>query len=313
VRAELNYPDQRTLIGDGVSLFSNWQSKPAPMEKKDEGKQNYIGTKQNLMALLEGSPCRQCCSPIMIKSTSNLGTALSVVYTCQRGHENEWNSSIPNKERTHCEVDLDLCAASIMAKSTAAKLRDTLDIAGFKSMSSTVFNSAQNKLNEVAEQYLKLDQELTMAKIKLAYRGMAPELEIDTAFHTRINSWTAVTTALCARTKLVAESVMEVTGDGVCSQQLEKRGMGKVLPVVIERYGGLSGVTTDACGSLRKQVGDIVKELVEKKECEQLLDIWHQQKNIYSKYVAYIDSKWGVLPQRIGDDGKKILNTMADI
>ena len=89
-----------------------------------------------------------------------------------------------------------MCAASIMAKSTAAKIRDTLDIAGFKSMSSTIFNAVQNKLNEVAEQYLKLDKELTIAKIKLAYRGMAPEFEIDTAFHTRINSWTSVTTAL---------------------------------------------------------------------------------------------------------------------
>ncbi len=36
-------------------------------------------------------------------------------------------------------------------------------------------------------------------------------------------------------------------------------------------------------------------------------------KKKYFKYVAYIDSKWGVLPQRIGDDGKKISNSMADI
>ena len=63
---------------------------------------------------------------------------------------------------------------------------DTLDIAGFKSMSSTVFNAAQNKLNEVTEDYLKLDKKLTESKIKLAYRGTAPEFEIDTAFHTRI-------------------------------------------------------------------------------------------------------------------------------
>jgi hypothetical protein len=115
-----------------------------------------------------------------------------------------------------------------MAKSTAAKIRDTLDIAGFKSMSSTVFNAAPNKsVNEVAEQYWKLDSELTVAKIKLAYRGMASEFEIDTAFHTRINSWTSVMTALCARTKLVAESAMEVTGEGVCSQQLKKGEWGR--------------------------------------------------------------------------------------
>ena len=53
--------------------------------------------------------------------------------------------------------------------------------------------------------------------------------------------------------------------------------------------------------------------MVRKGECEQLLDIWHQQKGIYSKFVAYVSAKWGVLPPRIGDDGKKISNTMADI
>ena len=92
----------------------------------------------------------------MVKSTSNLGTALSIVYTCKLGHENEWTSSVSNKERTHTEVDFELSAATIMAKSTSAKLRDTLDIAGFKSILLTVFNSAQNKLNEIAENYLDL-------------------------------------------------------------------------------------------------------------------------------------------------------------
>ena len=99
----------------------------------------------------------------------------------------------------------------------------------------------------------------------------------------------------------------------VYSQQLEKWEMQRVLPAVIEQYGGCSSVTTDACGSLRKQVADIVKPMVEKGVCEQLLDIWHQQKGIYSKYVAFIDSKWGVLPRRTGDDGKPISNSMADI
>ena len=313
-RDNLGYPDQKTVISDGVRLLCNYKAEKATIEKQDEAKENYIGTKKNFIGILEGSPCRECCAPISVKSTSNFGTALSIVYTCGTGHEVEWNSSIPNKERTHSElVDFDLCAASIMAKSTAAKIRDTLDISGFKSMSSTVFNAAQNKLNEVAEDYLKLDKEITESKIKLAYRGTAPEFEIDTAFHTRINSWTSVTTALCARTKLVAESAMEVTGEGVCSQQLEKRGMARVLPAVIDRYGGCSSVTTDACGSLRKQVADIVKPLVIKGECEQLLDIWHQQKGIYSKFIAYIDSKWGSLPRRTGDDGKPISNSMADI
>jgi hypothetical protein len=285
-RDNLGYHDQRTVISDGVRLLCNYKAEKATIDTKDEAKNKYIGTKKNFIEFLEGRPCRECCAPISVKSTSNFGTALSIVYTCKTGHETEWNSSAPNKERTHSEVDFDLCAASIMAKSTAAKIRDTLDIAGFKSMSSTVFNAAQNKLNEVAEDYLKLDKELTETKIKLAYRGTAPEFEIDTAFHTRINSWTSVTTALCARTKLVAETAMEVTGEGVCSQQLEKRGMARVLPAVIDRYKGCSSVTTDTCGSLRKQVADIVKPMVDKGECEQLLDIWHQQKGIYSKFIA---------------------------
>ena len=152
MRAELDFPDQRTVIADGVAILRNWLSKPAPRESKEEAKTNYIGSTENFIALLEGRPCRQCCSPIIIKSTSNLGSALSLVYTCEKGHEYEWNSSDLNKERTHCEADFELCAATIMAKSTAAKLRDTLDVAGFKAMSSTVFNFAQNKLNELAEQ-----------------------------------------------------------------------------------------------------------------------------------------------------------------
>ncbi len=78
---------------------------------------------------------------------------------------------------------------------------------------------------------------------------------------------------------------MEVTGKGVCSQQLEKRGMAKVLPAVIKQYRGCSSVMTNACGSrLRKQVAEIVKEMVENRKYKQLLNIWHQQKNIYSKY-----------------------------
>ena len=308
-RENLSYPDQKTVISDGVNLLCNYKSEKAALMETNM----FFGDKKFFIELLEGQPCRRCCAPITVKSTANLGVAISLVVVCKNGHEMEWNSSEPNKECTHCTADFDLCAATIMAKSTAARLRDTLEVAGFQKMSSTVFNSAQNELNELAEKYLTFDKALTESKIKQAYGVMAPEFEIDTAFHTRINSWTAVTTALCARTKLVAESVMEVTGEGICSQQLEKRGMGKVLPAVIERYDSCSSVTTDACGSLRKQVADIVKPMVEKGECEQLLDIWHQQKGIYSKYCAFIDSKWGVLPPRHGEDGKRIPNSMADI
>ena len=67
--------------------------------------------------------------------------------------------------------------------------------------------------------------------------------------------------------------------------------MAQLLPAVIDRYKGCSSVTTDACGSLQKQVADTVKPMVEKGEFGQLLDIWHQQKRIYWKYIAYIDSK----------------------
>ena len=79
VRAELDFPDQRTVIADGVALLRNWLSKPAPRESKEEAKTNYIGSTENFIALLEGRPCRQCCSPILIKSTSNLGIAWSFV------------------------------------------------------------------------------------------------------------------------------------------------------------------------------------------------------------------------------------------
>ena len=88
-----------------------------------------------------------------------------------------------------------------------------------------------------------------------------------------------------ARTKLVAWSELEVTGKGVSSQQFEKIGIGKGLPAVIEKYGGRSSVTSDSCVSLLKQVKGIVQELLKKKgEREQLRDIWHQQKRIFTKW-----------------------------
>ena len=103
------------------------------------------------LELVEGQPCRGCCTPVTIRTFINCGTAISIVAVCQKGHEYEWNSSAPNKERTHCSADFDLSAATIMAKSTATKLRETLEVAGFQKMSTTVFNSQQNELNEIAE------------------------------------------------------------------------------------------------------------------------------------------------------------------
>ncbi len=66
----------------------------------------------------------------------------------------ERNSSEPNKECTHYSAD-------VMSNSTEAKLQDTLKVAVFQKMSTTVFNSAQNELNELAEQYLVFDKALT--------------------------------------------------------------------------------------------------------------------------------------------------------
>ena len=84
------------------------------------GKREVHWNKKKInIEILEGSPCRESCAPISVKSTSNFGTALSIVYTCETGHGIEWNSSVPNKERTHSEseVDFDLCAASIRWRS----------------------------------------------------------------------------------------------------------------------------------------------------------------------------------------------------
>ena len=279
----------------------------------------FIGSKQLLLELVEGRPCPLCCSPLTLESSTNLGTALSIVTVCKYGHQSEWNSSEPNKERTHCAADFDLSSATIMAKSTSAKLFDTLEICGFKKMSTTVFNAAQNQLNEVAKAYKVFDDALTMSKIQMANGNAAPEFELDTAYHTRVNSWTAATTIQEARTKLVAWSELEVTGEGVSSQQLEKLGVGKGLPAVIEKYGGCSSVTSDSCGSLLKQVKGIVQELLDKGECEQLRDIWHQQKGIFTKWGNYVDSKWGALPAMMEEPsekfpkGRRIPNKMADI
>ena len=98
VRAELNYPDQKSVIKDGVAVLQNYKSKKIQLEVKDEAKQNFVGTKQNFISLLEGSPCRHCCAPLTVKFTSNLGTALSIVYTCKLGHENEWNSKLATRK-----------------------------------------------------------------------------------------------------------------------------------------------------------------------------------------------------------------------
>ena len=320
VREVLNYPDQRTVIADGIALLSNFKSYKAQfMETKDNRRVLFVSEKEQLISLLEGAPCRECCAPIAVSSTSNVGTSLSVTYVCKNGHEKIWKSSIQNKERTHCAADFDLCAASIMAKSTAAKLRDTLEAAGFKPMSTTVFNKAQNQLSEIAAKSMVFDKALTESKIRLANGDAAPEWEIDTAYHTRINSWTSTPTCMDARTKLIGYSGLEVTGASVCSQQLEKIGVGKALPAVIEQYGGASSVTSDSCGSLLNQVADIIKPLVDKGECEQLRDIWHQQKGVYSKFVVFVDAKWGTLPVRYTEAsekhpaGQRISNSMSDI
>ena len=92
----------------------------------------------------------------------------SVVYTCEKGHENELMEFEQTKQRTYpnFKVDFDLCAASIIGEvdSAAAKLRDTLSITGFKSMSSTVFNAAQTKLNEGGRKILQAGQRIDRSK-----------------------------------------------------------------------------------------------------------------------------------------------------
>ena len=54
-REVLGYPDQKTVISDGVGLLRNYKAEKATMDTKDEAKYNYIGTKQNFIELLEGS------------------------------------------------------------------------------------------------------------------------------------------------------------------------------------------------------------------------------------------------------------------
>ena len=59
--------------------------------------------------------------------------------------------------------------------------------------------------------------------------------------------------------------------------------------------------------------------MLDKGECEQLRDIWHQHKGIYSKWNAYVDSKWGALPAEFSEPtekfpkGKRIPNKLSAI
>ena len=46
-RDNLGYHDQKTVISDGVRLLCNYKAEKDTMEKKDEAKDNYIGTKKN--------------------------------------------------------------------------------------------------------------------------------------------------------------------------------------------------------------------------------------------------------------------------
>ena len=48
-RDNLGYHDQKTVISDGVRLLCNYKAEKATMEKKDEAKENYIGTKKKLL------------------------------------------------------------------------------------------------------------------------------------------------------------------------------------------------------------------------------------------------------------------------
>ena len=81
---------------------------------------------------------------------------------------------------------------------------------------------------------------MTEAKINLAYKGMTPEFEIDTAYHTRINLLVDVRhdsplrkNKLCSRKcngKDRRRSLQSTAG--------EKRNGSGATPVVIEKDGG---------------------------------------------------------------------------
>ena len=87
--------------------------------------------------------------------------------------------------------------------------------------------------------------------------------------------------------------------------------METVFPAVIERYNRRSSVTTDTCGSLRKQVADIVKPMVNKGECEQLLSGINKKE--FTRNIAHSMTQSGASSRpRHSEDGMRIPNTMAD-
>ena len=78
VRQVLGYPDQRSVISDGVNLLSNYKSsKESFIETEDKAATLFIGSKDILIDFVNGLPCRKCCAPVMISSTTNLGTSIS--------------------------------------------------------------------------------------------------------------------------------------------------------------------------------------------------------------------------------------------
>ena len=51
-KENLGYPDQKTVISDGVALLENYKQERAAVETNDEAKQYYIGGKQLLVNLV---------------------------------------------------------------------------------------------------------------------------------------------------------------------------------------------------------------------------------------------------------------------
>ena len=71
-RDNLGYPDQKSVISDGVGLLCNYKAEKATlMENNDNAKELFVGDKKLLIDFIEGQPCRGCCAPITVKSTAS--------------------------------------------------------------------------------------------------------------------------------------------------------------------------------------------------------------------------------------------------
>ena len=77
-------PDQKTAFKAVHEIAENFCSEQPLIEMRDNSTPNFIGTRSSIVELIEGTPCRICCAPVVVQQLLNFGTSINIVYICKK-------------------------------------------------------------------------------------------------------------------------------------------------------------------------------------------------------------------------------------